>query len=239
MADLANSTPVPSRRALLAVAALPAALCSGSGVSLAVAAEPHPDVALLALGAELDVIEKTRRAVFNELRDAEDRTINVEQPEALIATTFDLMDDFPRPAFQHDLRGKTWSPLQIEEIRSSPPRRAYFVPGGSQICERTERRKREILGAYDAYEAERRAADDVSGLTDAVERYEGATSIRDDLARQIIAMPARTMEGLAVKARLRMSLDRTKIEVVPDEVSLANVGRSIFTDLLAMAPTTP
>ena len=218
-----------TRRSLIAGIALPA-LLSGTPATSAHAAEPQGDLELSALelsalGRELEEAQRLRDAAYDRLVEAEERAVYPLEPEALIATNWDIGNCLPKPTAHHGVRGRTWTASGIAEIRSYTYRRQ-----DSSLA----RRQAEILAAYDAHEAAVRAEDEALGLPALEDAYDAASERRDNIAARIIEMPALSVAGLVVKARALVVLYGEVPEVKPGVVTSDNAFRSIVADVLAM-----
>lgn len=213
-----------TRRSIVAGIALPSILPAAAVGAPGVPAR-QSEAALIVLGRELEEAERLREAAYDRLVDAEARAVYPLEPEALIATNWDLGNCFPRPTAHHGVRGRTWTTSGIAEIRSYTYRRQDSS---------SARRQAEILAAYDAHQAAVRSEDEALGLSALEDAYDAASDRRDDIAGRIIEMPAKSAAGLVVKARALVVLYGEVPEVKPGVVTSDNAFRSIVADVLAM-----
>lgn len=185
MADLANSTRTPSRRALLSIAAASATLGSVTGLRIAVAAEADPDAAILALSARAaQLIEASDRLWHNV--DAAD----------------ELIEEMTRPVpAQPGGPGSYGMPTErfADAMRRYEAERATYDARHAQISERVNREGLEAA-AYAADEAmsdtclelAKMRATTLGGLV-AKARVAGSynrAGLRDSIVADIIAMGA-------------------------------------------------
>jgi hypothetical protein len=208
---LRASAGVSRRHVMLnAVASVPAVVLSTPSI-----ADPHPDAALLELGrrwvsARVAVDAAMRRArEIQAMVDAQ----TLPPPDALRYRDGDCQLGLKACGGKH-LQGFIMSGL-IEELRDRPETfdlRTYARPR-REDAEFIERRRSEIITAYNKWSSLKdRVAEDL-GLTVADETLEAACCESDALEREILETAASTLEGLAVLAR-----------VVHNQLSVDNCG---------------
>lgn len=222
-----SDSPVPStRRSVLAGLVLPVA--AGSAVlpivSTPAVASRH-EAAMLALGRALEDIDRLCNEADRRLDDAEERAPYRPEPEALIATNWDMGNALPMPTLRHDVRGRTWSRAQIEEIRSRVPMREDTV---------SARRRAEILAAYDARAAQVQADDEALGIPALKADCDTLWEKRRGIAARIIGTPCTGIAGLRVKARALVALYGEVPRIEATDADTVVAWKSIVADLMAM-----
>ncbi|KLK90294.1 hypothetical protein AA309_26550 [Microvirga vignae] len=199
-----------TRRSILA--GLGAAIPATAVAAAPVFAAQHPDAELLALGCQWDESAAAIDAVRKAFDIAEERfgEIEIEEPEELFQQPQDMSLGFAGAHERHD--GRRWYVCRIDELRTKPRlkqdwSRITKAPNGEHFCvyvadPKAQARADEIVAAYDRWQANIARAEDTSGLTAAKAEDERLQKINRDLCEQILSTPARTVEGLAVKARI-------------------------------------
>jgi hypothetical protein len=142
------------------------------------------DAALIALEYRFDAALAAHETAQRHYRDCEQRFFAAcpEPPEILTC-------DGP---LAH-LLANDWSWLRAQDLRlllRDPGRRRLW------------KRARAALPAAKAYEAQTRRVERASGLAAAEAAHNEAIDTLDDLSLRIAAIPARSLAGLAVKARV-------------------------------------
>lgn len=154
------------------------------------------DAELIALCVRWIEAERDYLDAWIAVEHAEGRLEAPEPPAAL-----DIREsDWPRP--RGDVYGaegrRIWSKMNVDYLRSLLHDRQHtsIAAGNAPHAER----HREIVAAYDGWQAASAAARDASGFTAAAEASERAQEAGRALARLVAFTPARTVEGLATKA---------------------------------------
>ncbi|RDI51237.1 hypothetical protein [Microvirga subterranea] len=199
-----------TRRSILA--GLGASIPMAAVAAAPVYAEKHPDADLLALGRQWEAsaaaLDANRKAF--DAAEARFEQIAPDHPEEL----FEQKGDFSLGivgARDHQ-NGRRWYVNRIDELRAKPRLKQDWSqvtegPNGEQVCAwvpdpNAQARADEIVAAYDLWVAARVRAEKEAGLTAAYAEEERLAKIDSDLRQRIALIPARTMEGLAVKARV-------------------------------------
>ena len=218
---MTNARPLqPSRRGLMIAMAGGAA---ASGIAIPVlAAEPHPDAELIRLEMRLNEARPRLDEAVERAELAVDRFEPPMRSTTLIATDTDVLGGLPIPDMPHCVRGRTWWPHQIEELRTAPPRQGMA------------RRTAEIIAAHDVYQAEFQAASDACGLTAADAEYVALNDEVERIGEAILATRATTLEGLAVKARTHIARYGAPPAEGLAELSNEGLALSIIADIAAM-----
>jgi hypothetical protein len=177
-----NRTPALTRRGVLAGTA--AAAASGAAPSPAAALPGGADAELLALAQKfaegLDILHAAeRRRNACEKRYFAERP---DKPEAL--TRAGPLGKLLSPSWDW------WDADELEGLIENRVRRRYWATA------------RQLLPVAHAYEAKLDRCEQACGLTAAEAAQTAASNALDDLIDQIVAAPARTLAGLAVKARI-------------------------------------
>lgn len=235
-----------SRRAILgALAAAPVVSVPVLAALPAAAGEPHPDAALLALGAWFEAAETAYRAACRRAEEIEAAIVLPEKPAAIYAAEGDDALGLARYAAERD-DGRHWyivgradaSPkpglrqprLRLAERDATP---ADGLPAHSTVARyvpwpEAQARADEIVSAYEAWVAERDRIDVESGLEAANRASDALGEELSDIEAAIEDATARTLDGLRVKARMaRRDLDQGF------QINEA-LHESLIRDLLAM-----
>ncbi len=186
----ANIIPLPAltRRGLLAGTATAAASAAlPAGVALAndprVSPQTGADAELLALDRAFAQALDTYKAAQRHYNRCETRFFAAcpDPPEALTSAgpLGRLLDN----------KGSRWNVQDLRWLLKDPGRRRFW------------RRARALLPIAKLYEAEMLRVERDSGLAAAEAAHEAAMDALADLSRKILAAPARSLTGLAIKAR--------------------------------------
>jgi hypothetical protein len=208
----------PNRRnALALVATLPAL-----AVPAAVAAMDSPDAELMALGREFDRLALVLNDCFRRSSAAYDqaKAMMIEAPDALRPKVGD-MDVGLRPPECSNVGDGLYG--------------HFDVPGYIRGIDHP--RAREIVQAYDLWKASEERAYERSGHNEIHREIELHHQAIDPIMEQIIALPAHTIEGMKVKARVTFYC---RVGMVHDNDSPDDESAmSIVTDLLRMQSSAP
>jgi hypothetical protein len=171
-----------------ATVALPAA------TSRAIAAEPDEDAALFALLTEARAIDVLQKEVDDAEYAAYDRIIWPDRPSALN----------PRPDDNFILRPRLaeFDEPDIRELRGLVGDVEKLGPDtkiNQALLRDLKTRGREIVDAWDSYQADRDRANEAVGLPELNRRGKEINERRRRLWSRIAAMPARTVEGMLAK----------------------------------------
>ena len=200
----ANAQALPeatNRRAVLcavlaAGAAAVTALPATANRAIA-ASEPHEDAALFALLSEARVIEGLQKEIDDAENAAYGRMIRPDWPSALNPRPDDhfLVRPPPREKFYgsdfHILRGLVES---IEQLDPASP-----MWNSALVKEINPRRGREIVDAWDTYQADMERAKEAAGLPVINRRGAEVNERRRRVWSQIAQTPARTADGMHAK----------------------------------------
>jgi len=210
MATTENNTLVSRRHFLRAGTA--AVAISATAAPVAVAAS-HPDAELLALGRQWEESAAALDANRTAFDAAEERIEQIEilEPEELFQQPQDFSLGLIDAHTRHD--GRRWYVYdRIDDLRTKPRMKQDWSqvtkgPKGEQFCAwvpdpKAQARADEIVAAYDRWQAALAKAEEDSGLAAAEAEHRRLETINSDLRERIALMPARTIEGLAVKARI-------------------------------------
>jgi hypothetical protein len=181
-----------TRRSLFPPIAAAVALGAvGGPVNAAPYAGPHPDAELLALGARwlenVVVLDPLVEAALDLEEEYEERRPNA--PEAAFYRDGDE-DLIPFSSFRR-ADGRCWYANVRERLRKH---QADSDAGKARVDE--------ILAAFDEWDRSSEAAREAYGLTAARAAYQPHVALNNDLRARIAGLPARTFEGLLVKARV-------------------------------------
>lgn len=211
--------PIPSRRALLALA--PAALAVPAP---AVAADP--DAGLVALAARHAALEAESEAVAAQL----------EALDVALPSWPDALRPQPRDWFVTGLpggRGARIGAYVVERWREA------FAKGFYRSCmtrgtrDAFEARGREVIAAWEAHEAATQAARVASGYQALADQLDALGLAHYATERRIIDTPAHGLTGLRVKARIALAAMGE-----PDGTYEDQAARSVLADLIGEAPAT-
>ena len=208
-------SPVLTRRGLVQASA--AALGTMvAGASVTVQAAPDPDAGLLDLIARYGEVaaERNGHAPIHEEAEERFKANAPPRPAALTETFSDILDHITSTGCDKHPDGRPWpyfTPGDVERLRAAGPVMGliWSEDGRPLPLERNPRgeaRRLEILAAYDAWKAEKRALSDRIGLTAAEAEddrlYTAVWSLRDTIrgTRPI------TITGLCAKARWVVAL---------------------------------
>lgn len=208
-----------SRRAILgALATAPVVSVPVLAALPAAAGEPHPDAALLALGARFEAAETAYRAACRRAEEIEAAIVLPEKPAAIYVAEGDRALRLENYATERD-DGRFWYIVPPAHAERQGLRRAHFrnrerpaipadrLPAHSTVVERVpwpeaQARADEIVSAYEAWVAERDRIDVESGLEAANRASDALGEELSDIEAAIEDATARTLDGLRVKARM-------------------------------------
>jgi hypothetical protein len=211
------STTTSRRNALALVATLPALAAPA-----AVAAMGSPDAELTALGREFDRLALVLNNCFRRSSAAYDqaKAMMMEAPDALRPKVGDM------------------------EVGLRPPKCSnvgdglyghFDVSGYIRLIDHP--RAREIVQAYDLWNASKERAYERSDFNEIHREIESHNEAIDLISDRIIALPAHTIEGMKVKARVSFYC---RVGMVHDNESPdVESAMSIVIDLLRMQGTAP
>lgn len=199
----AISSKTTSRRSMLAgLAALGAA-----APAIAVAVPVNEDAELSALfaqfqriSAEWDAATNHRanmEVVYHDIRPAFPQaavTTEADRRKRLGGTVGDRYGEEDIPRLSQPQRG--------DEVVTPYPGRPGEVIVRRPVCPEKTARAREIVKALEDYRAADEAARLMSGFGEAVERAEKADRALDEIQARILAVPAKTLAGVIIKARV-------------------------------------
>ena len=197
----AQALPEPTNRravlgAVLAAGAAAVTVLPATASRAIAASEPHEDAALFALIAEAKAIEGLQKEIDDAEEAAYDRMIWPEWPSALNPRRDDhfLVRPPPREKFGgsdfRNLRGLVESTEQLD-----PASTLLLRPMVMEI----KTRGREIVDAWDTYQADRERAKEAAGLPAINRRGAEVNERRRRLWSQIAQTPARTVGGMHAK----------------------------------------
>lgn len=244
-----NPAPRSSRRRFLFLGTAPVAALAVHRVALASASEPapHPDAEVIALGQRWREARRASLAAFSRAMDIEDYLDPPERPEPLREKgrdSFILGVGLGQVAVEGV---RYYSKAQVEELRSTPRTRqdlsrSNTLPcGGIGVgrvpCPVAQARADEIVVAFDAWTAERKAGRDACGLTAAEAELGLLATAEEDLRSRLVGLRARTLEGLRAKAEIVGDLQESTAWI-ERRIALADAEEaalfSIARDLLRM-----
>ena len=212
-----------TRRAVLAV-------LTGAGVTagatIPAIAMPGADAELVALGARHAILAKEKHIAVDHQCACEDAAVLLLPPDqpALQRRGGDrlLLESPGRRSFEDS--SDIYLEQEIEELRAKPRKRRYIVdfdpvtgqtwPMGTAPAHirdalqkyepwpEAQARAEEIIAAFDVYKRGEADIDQRSGFTQAQEIVEALRAELDAVRMAIATTPAKTVEGLGVKARL-------------------------------------
>jgi hypothetical protein len=201
-----------TRRSALTAGA--AALATGTAASLATkAAAGSADAALIALGRELRAAHDLVESMTPRLDASHEAYENARErrgppPEVCRARRDDYL---ALGACRGDHDG-FFSGASVDEFRKLGPEHVIFEvvnsplePGEIEIIRKVTRptdlgRAAEIIKAFDEWNADPAVADQSAKLDRVQDEFDDACRAMADIENQIAAIPARTIEGLRVKA---------------------------------------
>jgi hypothetical protein len=192
--------PEITRRAVMSKA--PAAIAA-LAVHPVLTAAGNPDAELLRLGSEFDALEAQSQEAEAEGQSLEEKKFAIldeTRPEALRGA--------PDDERLLGLKPDWWTRGKIEELYATT------------LDEDGQDRRAEIWDAYaDHYitGAPARAAEEAAGLTAAARAHAAITDAMQPYVDAILAMPARTVQGIAVKVRVALAFKDD--DVIPDDLS--------------------
>ena len=215
----APGLPSFDRRAFLATLAAAGVM----GVELPAGAADHPDAGLLALVA-LHASHSARQQILDlQIDEACHRYDPPPIPEALHWRSSDYMSVcFNRARLaEYVIDGRETHVYEDRRCLGdladlTALRRAD--PDQYSLCRGDIARAEELFAAMDAFEAAIAQAEDVAGVTAAIDRAEREAAIIAGLLRGIVLTPARTATGLIAKARVLRSTyasDHEPLDAVP------------------------
>ena len=183
------STPSTSRRSLLAgLAAIGAA-----APAVAVAMPANDDAELSAAFAEFQRVSAAWDAAHERQADTEEVYYDIAPafPEAAIKTEAD------HEMFLCVNVGQKYAERDLSRLRKP---QSDFITG--KPCAAKTARAHEIVKALEDFYAADAAARLMSGFAEAEQRAEEAEAALDDVTARLLAIPAKTMAGVIMKARV-------------------------------------
>jgi hypothetical protein len=214
------STTTSRRNALALVATLPAL-----AVPAAVAAMGSPDAELIALGREFDRLALVINDCFRRSSAAYDqaKAMMIEAPDALRPKVGD-MEVGLRPPECSNVGDGLYGHFDV----------SGYIRGIDHL------RAREIVRDYDLWNASQESwAYERSGCNDIGREIDTHYEAIKPIEQRIIALPARTIEGMKVKARVTFFCAVGNINDDDDQSTYGLSARSIVIDLLRMQGTAP
>lgn len=237
-----------NRHAFVATAAAMAALPAS------VQSKPFADAPLIDLRDALDAAYRNVITALEHCADTTDAEFDARAAAPVAACRQD--DDVFNIGLEYKKAGYPYSCSDIELLRTREPtmliEREVTPEDGLPACARTVVRKGPASDAQRARIAEIIAAYEASGLPTAEAlneeagiRYRAAQAAYAEIIDQIVATPARTIEGLHIKAlALATTFDRTLCKMVADpalecqdDETAARIGASMARDLAMMVTT--
>jgi hypothetical protein len=175
------------------------------------------DGALLALGHEWQAsAEDCDRldAVFDRIADS---FVYPEPPEAVFRQRADWHSFFGRYGHRHRT-GRWWYGYSeaIKHLREMSCMVTDDVR--ERVNERKMARRDEIVNAYDAWQAQTKAAEDACGLTEASRAMNAAHDLNRQLRRRIVETPAKTLEGALLKLAVARWCNRDFDELLAENL---------------------
>ena len=229
------SRPALTRRGLVQAGAAAfgvVGLSAGTSALADAIAGPAPDAALFGLIERHAAAQTAFEATLPARNDAFDAALRAypPRPAALFSGFGDHLHDLGgahghavdaggrrRSYFDHD---------DIRRLREASPLTAWHSPDDETPSPRIpdpvgEARRRQIIEAHDAWEVERTAVADRVGYTAATAANEAACGALNDAEGAVMALPARTVAGLAAKAAwIVAQVERGAMENVPDDFAI-------------------
>jgi len=192
-----NTTLLPSSTRRTFLQGTAGALALSASAATALASSTEPDADLLDLGRRLDALLVEEKATAAALFRAEDaiEAINPPVPEELFCRGEDCRL-LGRPAVAINAPAgnrRWWCYGDVDAFRRAGRPDVVFAPD--------ERRRQEIIRAWDRWFANLEAAKRDSGLTAAEEARSAVIDKIQDVRTEIAALPALTLAGLLVKAK--------------------------------------
>ena len=182
-----------------------------AGASVTVQAAPDPDAGLLDLIAHYGEVAAERNAHAPIHEEAEERfkASAPPRPAALTETFSDILDHITSTGCDKHPDGRPWpyfTPGDVERLRAAGPVMGlvWSEDGRPLPLERNPRgeaRRLEILAAYDAWKAEKRALSNHIGLTAAEAEDDRLYTAVWSLREAIRGTRPVTITGLCAKAR--------------------------------------
>lgn len=169
-------------------------------------ADQHPDAKLLELRALL--VASDARGASYVARLAE--VAEFYEPPPIPATLHYRPSDRPHVcaqpgALERCWTARGWQPFYADLEEFTPRARRFLAAGEAYqddlFSAQARARMREIRAAHASWCAEIREAENAAGVLEPGEALEREDPISAGLVREIGATPARTLEGLAAKAR--------------------------------------
>ena len=245
MAVSSNSRTAPGRRAFLSGAAA-SALATAAPVALAAA---DPDAGLTELFQRWRTAADTHGRVMDFFQSLDEVRELPDPPEALFRRPGDLRCFYGfTGSVQHE-SGRRWygDDRSLAYLRE----RSFtdWVPGKSDNdedvplvevpAERANRRREEILAAWEQWQAEIARMDEQSGYAAALAAREAARDLAHDLRATVIETPATTLQGLRLKAEVALGSCFSTAEEWLEELdegmaSPEQIAATICVDLLAI-----
>ena len=185
------------------------------GASAAVARTVVPDVGLVAAIEEHHGAMAIWRGLL-AAREPFTAQFEVEKPERPATLRFNGGDGLD-VGFEceriSETKSRAWyGGRQVFELRKQSPR----ILGRSVFDDRRDKRRDEIIAAYDAWHAERDALMERIGLTAADAECDAGADRLADIEVRIMNLPPRSLAGLAAKARWLK--DTCDVELVADQI---------------------
>ena len=182
-----------------------------AGASVTVQAAPDPDAGLLDLIARYGEVaaERNAHASIHEAAEERFKAGVPPRPEALTETFSDILDHITSTGRDKYPDGRPWpyfTPGDVERLRAAGPVMGlvWSEDGRPLPLERNPRgeaRRLEILAAYDAWKAEKRALSNRIGLTAAEAEDDRLYTAVWSLREAIRGTRPVTITGLCAKAR--------------------------------------
>jgi hypothetical protein len=150
-------------------------------------------------------------------------------PEALRVQRDDHGVAHHRPPVFHSLasvaRLREYVPVWEEQIAAAGGRVGFYH---HQLA-----RAREVIASYEAWQADIAAAEEASGLTASIARTEALLAELHALSQRVRKLPAHTLAGLIIKARIS-AWEREPIDDDKTDDLGTLVANSLIRDLLAV-----
>ena len=240
MADFANSTRVPGRRAFLGGAAAAAVV---TAVPAALAADA--DAALTELHRQWSAAAAVLSETMERFEALDETRELPEPPEALFrrAGDFDHFNSCSGSLYRTTNRLWYGAEHLLDFLRNAPLTRWELREDDAphvQIPDEPARQRRdEILAAWDSWEADIARVDEESGYAAALAAKAAARDVALDLRAAIIETPATTLYGLHIKADVALgscfcTVDEWLEELDEGLASSEQIAATVCVDLLAI-----
>lgn len=186
------------------------------------------DIELIALGGHFDAANADLDAFDVQMENIADRASeSIEAPEALQARAGDrVLLDF------YNLSLPAGGYYSIDAVSA-------FRRGRHLLSDQDRARKREIVAAWDYWITARAALENAMGNAELRPRRGQTLARARDIGKQIMLIPARSVTGAIVKARVARWCNGENIEYSTGELTDYNIVDSLIDDLLAMAADRP